>query len=90
MYNYIKYPSKVTSIVDYTIDTVQTESQCAMKCNNEKKFKCRSFNFCDNEDGNSHRCLLSTTNIHNIDKDPNVVTTSLCSHFSSNLPFYKF
>lgn len=60
-----------------------SESQCAFKCNKEKSFKCRSFNFCNSDDGKSHRCLLSETNIHNMDKDPNVITTSLCSHFSS-------
>ncbi|CAF0709535.1 unnamed protein product [Brachionus calyciflorus] len=91
LYNYIKFPSKVTSIVDYTIADVQSESQCATKCNNEKKFKCRSFNFCDSDDGKAHRCLLSQTNIHNLDKDPFVVTTSLCSHFSKRaLNDFKF
>lgn len=77
-------------MVDYTVSDVTSESECAIKCNKESKFRCRSFNFCDGVDGKSHRCLLSSTNVHNQDKDPNIIDTTLCSHYSSLIIFsYK-
>lgn len=86
MFNYIEYPFKVTALVDYTVADVNTVNECAFKCDKDPKIKCRSFNFCKKDD-NTFRCLLSETNIHNIEKDPNIVYTALCSHYSSEKIF---
>lgn len=82
VYNYLKYPFKVTSLVSNEQEDVRSETECALKCSYSKTLTCRSFNFCKVKEG-QFRCLLSDTNIHSIDKDPNVVDSVDCDHYSS-------
>ncbi len=85
LYDFIEYPYKIATNVDYKESTVTTSNECAYECITNKKIRCRSFNYCQNpQDENTFKCLLSETNINSVDKNPNIVFTSLCSHFSSN------
>ncbi|RNA22484.1 antigen B membrane, partial [Brachionus plicatilis] len=79
LYDYIEFPFKVTALVDYSLSNVISPSECAFKCNTEKN--CRSFNLCKKDD-ETYRCLLSDSNVHNTEKDPNVVYSAICSHYS--------
>ncbi|CAF0709533.1 unnamed protein product [Brachionus calyciflorus] len=81
LYNYIEYPFKVTALVDYSVTDVSSPNECAFNCDKESNLKCRSFNLCKKDD-EKYRCLLSNTNIHNTEKDPNVVYSAICSHYS--------
>ena len=82
MYNYVEYPFKVTTNLDYiVIDNIDSPEKCASKCNKETYFICRSFNLCKDENKpGSFKCLLSSSNIH---KNINITNADKCSHYSS-------
>jgi hypothetical protein len=84
LYHYFEYPGKVTALIDYKVVDVKTASECAMLCDNQTSFTCRSFNLCQNEKNTSFNCLLSPSNIHNIEKNSTILYYPLCSHYSSN------
>ena len=90
LYNYIEYPFKVTSVFDSNQPSylVTDAAQCAHACDAQTKISCRSFNLCQQEAAaggtiTTFNCIMSETNVHNTEKDPNLVTTVLCSHYSS-------
>lgn len=86
MYDYFELPFKVTALVDFSLSDVKSASECAFKCNVDQK--CRSFNLCKKDDEN-FRCLLSDTNVHNTENDPNVVYSAICSHYSGKVLHFR-
>lgn len=85
LYSYTEFPFTTASGTDLKEVKVRNENECAYKCNNEKNFKCRSFNLCDfsAEDDFKYRCLLSNSHTHDSEKDPNFIYSPICKHFSS-------
>ena len=80
--HYTQFPllSTVNS-KDKKYKNIKSASECAIKCNNEEKLHCRSFNFCPGQDV----CYLSET--HLLDSTPGEATGDLvCTHYSSELP----
>ncbi|CAF0709531.1 unnamed protein product [Brachionus calyciflorus] len=84
LYSYTEFPFTIASGTDLVEVKVRNENECAYKCNNEKNFKCRSFNLCDfsAEDDFKYRCLLSNSHTHDTEKDPNFIYSPICKHFS--------
>lgn len=73
----------VTGILGLSSIEVSNERECALKCNNAKDIRCRSFNFCEGANKKLF-CILSELNVANDgDRDPQLVDSSLCNHFSS-------
>ncbi len=84
LYDYFEYPLKVTSVFDFVTVEVSSKAECAYACNDQKKIRCRSFNLCRQKISSAKfDCLLSETNLYSSQKDPTLVETNLCSHFSS-------
>lgn len=85
LYNFIEFPFTIESGSDLRELKVRNENECAYSCNNEANFKCRSFNLCEfpAEDQFKFRCLLSDKHTHDTDKNPNLIYSPICKHFSS-------
>lgn len=82
LFNYYEFPYQVATITDYKVVEVQSKQICAYYCDVEADFKCRSFNFCKQPDGGPSLCLLSMSNVHNTQQDPNIQSAPSCSHYS--------
>ena len=79
----------VTGILGLSSIEVRDERECALKCNNAKDIHCRSFNFCEGANKKLF-CILSELNVHNEgDRDPQLVDSSLCNHFSSKTILFE-
>ena len=72
----------VTGIVGLASEKVNDERECALKCNSAKNIHCRSFNFCEGAN-KKFFCILSELNLNNDERDPQLVDSSLCTHYSS-------
>jgi NADPH-dependent 7-cyano-7-deazaguanine reductase QueF-like protein len=85
LYNYFELPSKVTSLFDYINVPVKTAGDCAAACDSIDKIRCRSFNLCANAQDQppGFTCLMSETNFYSSNKDPALIQTIFCSHYSS-------
>lgn len=87
-YDFIEYPFKVATEKELLEISVSSEEQCAYECSKQTKFTCRSFNLCKIEgvDTVNFRCLLSDSHNHNTERDPNLIFSPICTHYSS-MPF---
>jgi hypothetical protein len=81
-YNYAKYPYQVTGVLGVKSVEVKDARECAMKCNKATDIHCRSFNFCQGQN-DKYRCVLSELNVHSEDRNPDLVDSAICDHYSS-------
>lgn len=80
LFHYTQFPLRSTvNSKDKKYKDVKSASECAIKCNNEEKIHCRSFNFCPGTDV----CYLSET--HLLDSSEGESSGDLvCTHYSRN------
>ena len=81
MYNYEKYADKTTSLANSKVIDVSSVDECAVQCSGETNFTCRSFNYCNIN--SNYKCLLSENHLNSAVKNPDVVFSPICSHYSS-------
>ncbi|RMZ95133.1 antigen B membrane [Brachionus plicatilis] len=89
---FTEFPFTTATRGDLIEIIVKNEEECAYECSQEKKFKCRSFNLCDNprDEKFKYRCLLSDKHTHDDDKNPDLIYSPTCRHFSrENIDDYK-
>lgn len=84
---FVEFPFKTATKGDLVEYIVKNEDECAFECNQEKNFKCRSFNLCDNprDEKFKYRCLLSDKHTHDDEKSPALIYSPSCRHFSSKI-----
>lgn len=77
-YNFFKAKATI-NLNDKKINTIQSPSECASKCDNELDIHCRSFNYCPN----TKECYLSEK--HVVDGSIESSSNLLCDHYSSKV-----